>query len=153
MRPPNSRYQVLILFLIILTVIPSVSARQLSWRGLFSPIEGLQRTLGSRNDTDLLIPLRRCYNNFSVCPAGFPRDENPKKNSLWYKQPCCTALMNCVLDGVDDSVNADMQAGTTIVALVPTILLLFGMTLLLILKVVANVLRILLHRHHQASCL
>lgn len=53
--------------------------------------------------------------------------------------------MNCVLDGVDDSVNADMQAGTTIVALVPTILLLFGMTLLLILRVVANVIRILLH--------
>lgn len=153
MRPPTSRYQSLILSLIILTVIPSVSARQLSWRGLFSPVEGLQRTLGSRNDTELLIPLERCYNKSSVCPEGFPRDKNPKMKSLWFKQPCCTALMNCVLDEVDDSVNADMQAGTTIVALVPTILLLFGMTLLLILRVVANVIRILLHRHHQASCL
>lgn len=38
--------------------------------------------------------------------------------------------MNCVLGEMEDHVNADMQAGATIVALVPTILLLFGMSMM-----------------------
>ena len=137
---------------LLLFLLPCASAtRELSWSALFAPIDGFERTLGGRKDHDVFLPLERCYGKQDICPAGFPRGER-NKNSLWYKQPCCTALINCMLDELSGAASADMQAGSTIVALIPTILLLFGrlfhpydaaQTL--------TVGRVLVRRYHQAS--